>query len=117
MDLLLGLRGNQHTPPSSRVRDLWARPFGRDNHQCSHRLSTWEDRKLGNDSRYIMLSCLTLENCLGNVVRAGYGQVWNGAERQQIVQLKRYGKSKHVICRCFEEEHAGGLGCVTHGVS
>ena len=64
-----------------------------------------------------MLSRAILENCLGDVVRAGYGPVWNGAERQEIVQLKRYCKSKHVVCRCFEEEYARGLGRVTHRVS
>src|SRR4029077_19890764 len=73
--------------------------------------------KPGIDSRYIMLSSLSLEDRLSYVERTGDGLVRNRAERQEIVQLKRYCESKHVACRCLEEEDTRGLSRVANCTS
>jgi len=64
-----------------------------------------------------MLGRQSLENDLSYVERVRHCLVRDRAERQEIVQLKRYGESKHVVCRSAEEEDTGCLNGVAHRVS
>ena len=64
-----------------------------------------------------MLSRWSLEDCLSYVERVRHCLVRDGAERQEIVKLKRQSESKHVVSRGAEEEDTGRLDRVAHIVS